>query len=120
MPPELLMKGVFSFKGDVYAFGIILWELAHGSYPYQGLTQGQIITKLITNNERPHFTTNVAPEYIALTAQCWDAEASHRPGFTEVRMELEAIKRKYFGTENEGSVRIRRSEHNSTRGTHRH
>ena len=69
---------MFSYKGDVYAFGIILWELAHGEYPYQGMTQGQIITKLVTHDERPPFTVPIAPEYRKLTEQCWDKEPNKR------------------------------------------
>jgi hypothetical protein len=62
-PPELLLEGTLSKAADVrkynmivpplpfhtvliiiqvYAFGIIIWELYMGSRPFAGMTQGQV------------------------------------------------------------------------------
>lgn len=41
---EVLAGAGFSEKGDVYSFGIVLWEImqADGSLPYAGLLPGQV------------------------------------------------------------------------------
>lgn len=36
MAPELLMKGHASKASDVYAFGILMWELASGGRAFAG------------------------------------------------------------------------------------
>ena len=33
--PEVLMHGGFSKAADVYAFGILLWEIYTGEYAFQ-------------------------------------------------------------------------------------
>jgi len=43
MPPELLTDGLLSKAADVYAFGVLLWELTTGQKPYQGMSHGQIV-----------------------------------------------------------------------------
>ncbi|EFJ39696.1 hypothetical protein VOLCADRAFT_120115, partial [Volvox carteri f. nagariensis] len=35
MPPELLRSGKLTLSGDVYSFGIMMWELLTGSVPYR-------------------------------------------------------------------------------------
>ena len=39
MPPELLTEGKLSKAVDVYAFGVVLWEMCTGKRPWGGLMQ---------------------------------------------------------------------------------
>ncbi|CAL4218055.1 unnamed protein product, partial [Meganyctiphanes norvegica] len=45
--PEVLTYGRFSIKSDVWAFGIILYEIVtHGGIPYPDITEEQTIIKV--------------------------------------------------------------------------
>ena len=41
MPPELLTTGRLSKAVDVYAFGVLLWEMCTGRRPWAGMMQMQ-------------------------------------------------------------------------------
>ena len=40
---------------DVYAFGILLWEMCTGQKPWVGLKEQEIITKVVQNEKQPLF-----------------------------------------------------------------
>ena len=42
MPPELLTTGRLSKAVDVYAFGVLLWEMCTGRRPWAGMMQMQV------------------------------------------------------------------------------
>lgn len=47
--PEILIKGHISSKSDVYAFGMVLWELYTGQKVFKGIPRallGHQITQL--------------------------------------------------------------------------
>ncbi len=42
IPPELMADGVASKAVDVYALGVLMWELYHGHRAWAGLSQTQV------------------------------------------------------------------------------
>ncbi|THD24948.1 hypothetical protein D915_004230 [Fasciola hepatica] len=89
--PEGLAYYVFSSKSDVWAFGVVLWELAtYGLSPYPGVELHDVyhILEKGYRMERPHG----CPEAVySIMLRCWAWEASLRPSFTEVHAELEQM-----------------------------
>lgn len=53
MPPELLRSGKMSSAGDVYAFGIMMWELLSGHSAFSGLHFAEVIERVAVRGERP-------------------------------------------------------------------
>jgi len=84
MPPELLRSGKLMPAGDVYAFGIIMWEVATGRMPYQGLMYGEVVERVVVSHRRPVFPVYVPPAYAALASRCWAADPAARPTFASV------------------------------------
>ena len=57
MAPELLKDHILSPKYDIFAYGIVIWEMWTGKFPYKGL-EGQVITmKVCRDNERRFLRT---------------------------------------------------------------
>ena len=42
MAPEVLEKGKFSDKSDIWSLGVIIYYLSFNEYPYNGITEVQI------------------------------------------------------------------------------
>jgi hypothetical protein len=42
MPPELLAGGLLGKAADVYAFGVLLWQMWSGSRPWAGMRHHQV------------------------------------------------------------------------------
>ncbi|GIM09629.1 hypothetical protein Vretimale_13478 [Volvox reticuliferus] len=91
MPPELLRSGKLTLSGDVYSFGIIMWELLTGSVPYRGLMYGEVVERVVVSHRRPEFPEHTPHEYRSLAERCWAADAAARPTFVAVLAELEAM-----------------------------
>jgi len=85
MAPELLIKGTqYSSKIDVYAFGIVLWELATCETPYNGCDSSYIVNSVIHNDMRPPLPTNLNPDMKNMITQCWDRKPDVRPSFEDI------------------------------------
>lgn len=44
MPPEAILEGDFSTKSDVWAFGVLMWEVfTHGEMPHGGQADDEVL-----------------------------------------------------------------------------
>jgi hypothetical protein len=87
-PPELLQRGELSQQTDIYALGIVMYELYTGEQPYKNEKQGAIINKVSKFNLRPVFPSGTPEEYRLLAQQCWHARATERPGIMQIQSSL--------------------------------
>lgn len=52
MPPEAFLDGIFTTKTDIWAFGVLLWEMfSMGYIPYSGRENHEVM-KLIVAGDR--------------------------------------------------------------------
>ena len=87
MAPELLQNRSYNKAVDVYAFGMLLWELFTGDVPYQGFELTEI-KEVVLSGERPAVPKGETPHQLRkLMDQCWSAASTDRPSFAEC-MEL--------------------------------
>ncbi|OWA53289.1 Fibroblast growth factor receptor-like protein 2 [Hypsibius exemplaris] len=102
MPPEAIVLRTFSQKSDVWAFGILLWELfSLGEIPFAhcGLTAKEFVAFLLDGHqmERP---THAPVKIYTLMRECWRLEPSERPLFALLRESLDkfvyADEQKYY------------------------
>ena len=52
MPPELLLEGKLSKSADVYAYGVLLFELFTADRPWGGLRHAEVLHKVAVKHER--------------------------------------------------------------------
>lgn len=86
MPPELIKdskSNQFSFKIDVYSYGIVLFMLITKSNPFSGLSDKKILMNTV-NGKRPEFPSKVDKEWENLIIKCWNQDPYQRPDFTDI------------------------------------
>lgn len=101
--PEIIKQHNYSIASDVYAFGLILWELLTWDLPFDGLTSYQIVIEL-SQGHRPEIPGRYSTELIGgdvpsagekrykdLIRQCWAEQPEDRPTFAEVTVALKEI-----------------------------
>lgn len=90
MAPEILSTTMnYTSKVDVYAYGIVLWEIATGQTPYQGKDSMRIINDVRFNDSRPFLPADINPPMRDLITQCWDRDPDVRPTFDEIVRKFE-------------------------------
>lgn len=110
MAPEALQYHVYSVETDVFAFGIVLWELATlgkvwcrwiiherrfnpitlsllGITPYPTFS-GREVLRGVPNGVRPDIPSSCRQELSETMTQCWQKDPNQRPSFTDVRKSL--------------------------------
>ena len=99
MAPEVLATNTnYSSKVDVYAFGIVLWELATSQTPYKGMDAPQIIAQVLHMDLRPTMPSDINPAMRDLITQCWDRNPDIRPSFDEIVRRIQSTEAVYNGT----------------------
>lgn len=84
MSPESLKDGVFTTQGDVWSYGVVLWEMVTlATMPYQGLTNEQVLKWVISRHimERPEHCPDKLYQIMKL---CWHYNPKSRPKFTDI------------------------------------
>lgn len=101
--PEIIKDSHFSKAGDVYAFGLIMWEMITWKLPFEGMGSFQMILFIGEKAGRPLIPTTDDPDgirggsfagydaYVDLMNKCWAQNAEERPGFPEVISALRDI-----------------------------
>lgn len=87
--PEGLAYNKFSSKSDVWAFGVLLWEIAtYGKSPYPGVELANVY-HLLDSGYRMERPEGCPPNVYEIIRKCWQWEPSQRPSFAEIYKELE-------------------------------
>lgn len=87
--PEGLAYNKFSTKSDVWAFGILLWEIAtYGMSPYPGVDLTDVY-HMLESGYRMECPPGCPARVYELMRQCWQWETADRPTFQEIHNTLE-------------------------------
>lgn len=91
-PPEYFKNHYYGFKGDVWAFGIVLWEMqTFGTLPYPNLETSEAVVYHISIGHKNKNPEGCRPEILHIMRDCWLEPYSLRPSFTDVVLMLENI-----------------------------
>ena len=86
--PEVIKKAETDHTADIYAFGIILWELFTREIPFNQFTWMTEIADFILTGGRPQLPSDPFPEFIDLMKACWAEKRAQRPSFTMISKAL--------------------------------
>lgn len=90
MAPELFDDAANSEASDVYATGIVFWELAARRLPYEGKNQMQI-GRFVEKGNRETIPAGTPPLFSALMTRCWTQRAGDRPSMNDVACDMRLI-----------------------------
>ena len=82
LAPEVINYARSSKKSDVFAYGIVLWEVYTRKEVYEGLSAAQIIAKVAHEGLRPRLPSRCP--WIPVMTACWMQRPEARPGFEEI------------------------------------
>ena len=77
MSPEVLLRERQTKKTDIWALGVLLYELFHGYAPFQGSRMNDILDQI--TRDRIVFRTNVDPEVKDLVLKILKFDSRQRP-----------------------------------------
>ncbi|XP_050510998.1 proto-oncogene tyrosine-protein kinase ROS isoform X1 [Diabrotica virgifera virgifera] len=91
MAPESLTDGVFTSQSDVWAFGVLLWEIMTlGQQPYPARANLEVL-HYVRRGGRLGKPTHCPDELHSLMLQCWEFDAEKRPTFKYCFEVLESL-----------------------------
>ncbi|KAK3745525.1 hypothetical protein QZH41_009926 [Actinostola sp. cb2023] len=91
MSPEAIYDQVFTSESDVWAYGIVLWEISTlGGAPYPSMFTRDLVRELRSGYrmEKPEMCSE---EVYKIMGKCWEAVPSDRPTFTEIVKQFEEL-----------------------------
>ena len=113
--PEVIKGGKFSEASDVFAFGVIVWELLTRRIPWEELNEYQIVFQMTEKSDSPLAATartlilpDTAPSgFDAVVKSCWATQPEHRVKFKDLLVNLRDVHK--IEVEKERALRAARS-----------
>lgn len=90
MAPEVMRCESYSEKVDIYAFGLIMWQVATGLSPYAGMNKNDIFSRVARNHERPPINA-ISRELALLIEQTWSANYRERSDASDLLAGFETL-----------------------------
>uniref|UniRef100_A0A3B5REQ1 Tyrosine-protein kinase n=1 Tax=Xiphophorus maculatus TaxID=8083 RepID=A0A3B5REQ1_XIPMA len=90
-PPEVLLYCKFSSKSDIWAYGVLMWEVyTLGKLPYERLNNTEIVDQVSRGLRL--FRPQLANEKIySIMTSCWSDKADERPTFQELALTVQDL-----------------------------
>jgi non-specific serine/threonine protein kinase len=81
MPPEQLRGETTDVRGDVFSFGVLIYECLSGSYPFEGDTAVDMMASIVSRPFRPlrEVVPDVDPEWAIHIERCLAKDPDDRP-----------------------------------------
>ena len=93
MPPEAVLGNKYTVESDVWAYGVLLWEIfSLGLQPYYGLSHEEVVT-YVKSGQVLQCPENTPKSVYQIMRSCWKLRPSERIGFRAIHRELETISR---------------------------
>ncbi|CAJ0589937.1 unnamed protein product [Cylicocyclus nassatus] len=94
LAPECISKGVFSSKSDVWAFGILMYEIVGmGQKPYHNMDNNQVLVH-VKNGGTPAKPAYCPDQLYKIMQLCWAYEKEQRPTFADILTMFEKLRDK--------------------------
>uniref|UniRef100_A0A8C7X3E4 receptor protein-tyrosine kinase n=1 Tax=Oryzias sinensis TaxID=183150 RepID=A0A8C7X3E4_9TELE len=91
MPPESIFYNRYTIESDVWAYGVVLWEIfSHGMQPYYGMGHEEVIY-YVRDGQILACPENCPLELYNLMRLCWSTQPSDRPSFSSIHRILERM-----------------------------
>jgi serine/threonine protein kinase len=89
MAPESISKHKYSVKTDIYAFGILLFEIcSHGALPLSEINGRDLAIKRRDENLTPIMPVGSPDILVEITRECWEFDPDLRPTFKMIARKL--------------------------------
>jgi hypothetical protein len=89
IPPEVVKNESVTVSADVYAMGMLLWEILTLRHPCQGMSVEEHIKDVIKGDARPQLNRTWPEKLRNLMEACWSPNAKARPTMKDVFDKLE-------------------------------
>jgi len=105
MSPEVLNKGLYNKKTDVWACGVIFYQILFNLHPYQKEKEdfnGNLIAERIKMSKKPYFIEKLEEcPYKTLISKCLEVDINKRYTAMEMLAEIKRIKPEEIAFEKE-------------------
>ncbi|CAI0540962.1 unnamed protein product [Linum tenue] len=94
MAPEVYRDEIFDRTVDAYSFGVMLYEMIEGAYPFYPKPLAEAVKLMGVETKRPAFkvkSRHYPPDMKELIDECWHPEPVARPTFSEIIVRLDRI-----------------------------
>ncbi|XP_072348804.1 tyrosine-protein kinase Fes/Fps [Scyliorhinus torazame] len=93
--PEALNYGRFTTEGDIWSYGILLWEtFSLGSTPYPTMTNQQTREE-VEQGYRLTAPDSCPDEIYGIMCRCWQYDPKNRPSFSTIHQELVTVRKRW-------------------------
>jgi len=82
--PECIQHREYSNASDVFAFGVVIWELLSEAKPYPGENLSSLSKQIVHQNKRLELDRKWNPNVQGLLKRCWETNPEDRPNMTEI------------------------------------
>ncbi|KAM4544380.1 receptor-type tyrosine-protein kinase FLT3-like [Fundulus diaphanus] len=85
MAPESIFQGMYTMKSDVWAYGILLWEIfSLGVTPYPGVKVDHTFYSMIERGFKMECPYYANESVYGMMCKCWALDPNNRPSFSKL------------------------------------
>jgi len=106
--PEVLLESRYSSKSDVWALGVVVWEVfSQAALPFSSLTTAEEVAMFVVGGGRLDRPPGCASDLAGLMRSCWRRRPADRPTFAALHDKMKGKSSIYYVTPMRGPRTVR-------------